>query len=181
MRLEYLITVLILLVPIRLYSQGKSNSILINFDSYKGTLFEENYVFVFSNKNDTNTYNVYSYLFGKSKKVDPWTPQKEEIIKIDAQIKKIIKKAYRNLDSIEYESYKYIIKNLKDYNRQFIGYIENGDKMLYINFYYKKIDNDKNKPDSIMQWALGGGVNFFDITINLSKNKTMDFIINAPM
>jgi hypothetical protein len=180
MRLAYFVTVLILIVPIRLFSQDKTNNILINFDSYKGTLFEENYEFVFPNKNDTNIYSVYSYIFGESKIVDPWTPQKTEIIEIDSRIKKTIKKAYRNLDNIESDSYKYIIKNLSDYNRQFIGYIENGNKMLYINFYYKKIDKENDEPDKIMQWALGGGVNYFDITINLSKSEAIDFNINAP-
>ena len=71
-------------------------------------------------------------------------------------------------------------KSPDDYNRQFVGAIdENGDKLIYVNCFCKKeIEYFKDWKDKIIHVADGGSC-FFHATINLTKNKYTNFSING--
>lgn len=77
---------------------------------------------------------------------------------------------------------RFISRNLKDYKRQYLGYINSdGDKMLHISFYLdknsKKQDNRFWKEEYKM--ILDGGISYWIMKINLNTNKLENIAING--
>ncbi|MBA4154338.1 hypothetical protein [Flavobacterium sp.] len=77
---------------------------------------------------------------------------------------------------------RYIFRNLKDYKRQYLGFINSdGDKMLHVSFY---LDKNSKKQDNRFweeeyKLILDGGVSYWIAIINLKTNKLESFAING--
>lgn len=73
-----------------------------------------------------------------------------------------------------------IDKNLKRYKRQYFGYIDaNGNKILYINCFWR------NEKEESLLWlkeqvkVLDGGSYFWNVKFNISKNELFDLYVNG--
>lgn len=105
-----------------------------------------------------------------------FTPTIEEINQAENILKLNFKKSNKSKDG------RFISRNLKDYKRQYLGYINsNGDKMLHVSFDLNK--NNKKQDDR--SWKeeykiiLDGGVSYWIAIINLKTNKLESFAING--
>ena len=74
----------------------------------------------------------------------------------------------------------FLNRNLDEYNRQFIGASDDaGDKIILVNCVAKSSkDNGEWKNKLIV--STGGGNNFFNVKINITKNTYYDLKINGP-
>ena len=72
-----------------------------------------------------------------------------------------------------------IHKNLKKYNRQYFGYIDNnGDKILLINCFWKQKNRFENwTKERVM--VLDGGSHYWSIKLNLATGKLFDLSVNG--
>jgi len=127
--------------------------------------------------NDTNQTKYITDNYTSS-----WTPTLNQLLTIDSILEKAIrdngKDYYRHLKPITF----------KNYYRQYVCYIENnGDSVAFINAFYK-IDFRPMPGDSVKRrddWQFylievkDGGDCYWNISINLSKKKYYNFIVNG--
>ncbi len=136
------------------------HSIHIIGDNFDGVIF-------------TKEYNVGPFVEPNSTR---FTPSINDI----ALIEKLLD---RNLDTVGGRSSQNVAihKNLKNYVRQYWGYItEKGEKIIYIN----ALDNESNAAQG-RRWlndlieVLDGGPAFWNIKVNLTNPQLFDFSVNG--
>ena len=175
-----LIIILGLIGILNVYGQNDS-CILIRYPNYKVTLFQGNYAF--KDKEGKVENYAYQCIYGIYAHCKPWTPSVVQIRNLELKIKKIIENYKSNikLDSTKNADLKYIIKNINNYNRRYFCCINKyGKKILYINFYIRKDNDNLNLPDTNLFNVIGGGKYYFNITYNFDLKRVVDLNINAP-
>ena len=121
--------------------------------------------------------------------VSRFTPTIQEINEAEAILKKNIKSA-NNPAYNQGDGCPIIHKNLKNYRRQYYGYIDSGgNKILYVNFLWAKysiFDRLKgHHEDDSEEWkeqrvtVLDGCSYYWSIEINLSQQKLQNIHING--
>jgi hypothetical protein len=73
-----------------------------------------------------------------------------------------------------------LVKHLSEYNRQYIGVLENGKKIIYVNFFIKELY--KEKPLLWQEQAVivcDGGEGFWGIEFNVESEKFSNLITNG--
>jgi len=128
--------------------------------------------------------NFEGYVFSDSEKLEfnseisnnRFTPTNEEIILTE----NILKSDLFNLNKDRLNQVKscpIIDKNLKKYIRQYLGYYVNGEKVIWINFLWKKekIDNINKKIIIVSD----GCSYYWNVKVNISKHKLYDLLING--
>lgn len=97
-----------------------------------------------------------------------WTPTKEDIIETEKSLKEYLK-----------ENAPRISEKLSKYKRQYFGLIDkNGDKIIWINCFLDYEGYHKNwKADLV--YVLDGGLNFFEIKVNLKTRKCFDLYVHG--
>ena len=112
------------------------------------------------------------WLFGKNYKA--WTPSDNDI----EAAEKILYTGYG--DQKRGTVNRLLYRNLEDYNRQFVGAIdENGDKIIWINCFCKKEEGSFKKWKEEIVHVADGGNCFFNLKANITKNTYTDFIVNG--
>lgn len=112
------------------------------------------------------------WLFGKNYK--SWTPSDNDIE--DAE--KLLYTGY--VDQKRGTVNRLLYRNLEDYDRQFVGAIdENGDKIIWINCFCKKEEGSFKKWKEEIVHVADGGNCFFNMKANITKNTYTDFIVNG--
>ncbi|MGC4128047.1 MAG: hypothetical protein QM564_00495 [Bergeyella sp.] len=143
----------------------------------------------FFNKNLDDGYSLdfkcfKGYVFSSSKEItfidsieDRFTPSKQEIEQIEKLVSILIPQEKRANANFGKKCPK-ISKNLNNYNRQYVGYIDSdGNKIIWINFIWKKDCPDNWNKDIIIY--TDGCSYFWQIKINLKENKFFDFYVNG--
>lgn len=156
--------------------------IIILFTSCKITPFveikENENAYLIRNKNSIG--EVFKEIFDSNeidKSFERFTPTIEEINVAEIILNKdFLKKIKSKVDG------KFIRKNLNDYKRQYLGYIDsNGDKIIFISFFLdkniKKQDDQSWKEDYRIMFD--GGASFWVAEINLKKNKVKNIFVNG--
>jgi len=155
--------------------------IIILFNSCKSTPFveikENENAYLMRNNNSIG--EVFKENFETNeidKSLKRYTPTIEEINQAENILKLDFKKSNKSKDG------KFISRNLKDYKRQYLGYINSdGDKMLHVSFDLDK----KNKKHDDRFWKeeykmiLDGGTSYWIAIINLKTNKVEKIAING--
>jgi hypothetical protein len=107
-----------------------------------------------------------------------FTPTKQEIENAELALLKQL--AVLNSDRQNQYATPVIDKNLSKYKRQYFGYIDNnGNKILFINCFWRR---DK---DSDLNWlkerirVLDGGSYFWNVKYNISKDELFDLEVNG--
>lgn len=129
-------------------------------DSFEGVIF-------------TKEYNTGSLIDQKSKK---FTPSIQEI----SLSEKLLN---QNLDTVKnkWTQSVAIHGNLKKYLRQYFGYInEKGERIIYINAFWKDSNSAKDKRwlNDIV-FVLDGGPAYWQIKINLDESSLFEFAVNG--
>jgi hypothetical protein len=155
--------------------------IIVLFASCKSTPFveikENENAYLIRNKNSIG--EVFKYNFETNeidKSLERFTPTIEEINQAEIILRNNFKKDNNSKDG------KFILLNLNDYKRQYLGFIKsNGDKMLYVSFYLNK--NSKKQDDRFWKeeykMILDGGTSYWIAKINLKTNKLENIVING--
>jgi hypothetical protein len=116
-----------------------------------------------------NLYKIPNSIFDKNCK--PTTLSEEEVNKIEKLIDRAVIK--NNKDSNKY----YQIKNPENYYKQLVAIINSkGEKEVWVNCFCS-VENISYWRKSIVA-VLDGGFCYFNLKINLSKNKAYDFMVN---
>ena len=110
------------------------------------------------------------------KSLERFTPTIDEINQAENILKLDFKKSNKNTEG------RFISRNLNDYKRQYLGFINStGDKMLHISFYLNK--NRKNQNDELWQegymFIFDGGTSYWIAIINLKTKKVEKIAING--
>lgn len=124
------------------------------------------------------------YVFDESKEINfitgiegRFTPSQQEIECVEKLIFTLMPKEKIAMVNFGKKCPK-IVKNLKNYNRQYVGYIDsNGNKIIWINFIWKKDCPDNWERDIILN--TDGCSYFWRAKINLKENKLFDFYVNG--
>jgi hypothetical protein len=120
--------------------------------------------------------------------VSHFIPSNTEVVLAESLLPKLLN-SIKPINTYGNEHNTIIRKNLRNYYRQYFGYIDkNGDKIIYIRFLFKyngfvQRDNRKNK--NIPDWQKGeiivkdGGTSFWQIKINLKTRSYFDYFVNG--
>jgi hypothetical protein len=107
-----------------------------------------------------------------------FTPTKPEIDKAEEALLKQLKDL--NADKQNQYETPVIDKNLKKYKRQYFGYIDSkGNKILFINCFWKR------EKDPLQNWmkemvrVLDGGSYYWNVKFNLNTNELTDLVVNG--
>ncbi len=132
------------------YSQN-SNTIKISERKYTGYIFPADY---------DEGFGTYGRI----------TPSAEDIRQAESILSTLFdKKPY----------YKKLIR--KNYIRQYLGYYLNGDTILYINLFKKRAAKRwGNSYQKELLHVLDGGDSYWQVRINLTKKKVIEYNINGP-
>lgn len=138
------------------------NSFTITTNSYEGYVFYAK-------------HNVWREIINQKER---YTPTENDISEAERLIKEQLIKINTSLEN-QFASCPIIHKNLPNYYRQYIGYINSkGEKIIWINFIWKeKADVNKLKTDIVE--TLDGCSYFWNIEVNISKGELSDFNING--
>lgn len=144
-------------VSVLIYSQ---NSFFVKSCDFKGSVFKKEHFVFMSIENQKDRY----------------TPTKEDIIYAEKLIKDSIDIFLKN----EYP-YKTAIngKTIRGYKRQYIGFIDkDNNKVIWINFLRNKTIKDKELSYDVIT-VLDGAEDYWNIYVNISKNKLFKISING--
>jgi hypothetical protein len=150
---------LLLCISLKAGNQDSTNAAtLLKIDDYEVAIFSENSKEFFPGKR--------------------FTPTKEEIVAAENALKSQLKEL--NSDKMNQSDTPVIDKNLKKYKRQYFGYInERGEKILFINCFWRK---DK---DESLVWlkeqirVLDGGSYFWNVKYKIEKDTLFDLEVNS--
>jgi hypothetical protein len=109
-----------------------------------------------------------------------FTPSKQEIeIAEQALIKQL---AAINADRQNQDATPIIDKNLSKYKRQYFGYTnDKGNKILFINCFWKRNKEDEKLWLNERIMVLDGGSYFWNIKFNLTTNELFDLDVNGNL
>ncbi len=109
-----------------------------------------------------------------------FTPTREEVEKAETALRENLETLNKDLINQDGSKNNPIIhKNLKKYNRQYFGYIdENGDRILLINGLWNKIEPISSW---LNEWIVvfDGGSYYWNIKFNLTTGKLFDLSVNG--
>ncbi|MBW7676823.1 hypothetical protein [Chryseobacterium chendengshani] len=154
--MKHLLTLLFFLTT---FNKNHDNGYEIDFKCYQGYVF------------DTNT--KVQFLNGTEKRFVPTQKEIERTEKI------IFERIPENkLAIFKQVNCPKIAKNLKKYNRQYIGYINsNGERIIWINFIWRKECPENWKKEIIIN--IDGCSYFWQVKINLRVDEIFDFYVNG--
>jgi hypothetical protein len=103
---------------------------------------------------------------------DSWTPTNKQIEELENLFPEYI-------SNYNVASAKEIYKNLSTYKRQYLGFTENGEQLIFINAFceHKWKDNDKWKSQFV--FVFDGGDCYFQAIYNPSKHKFEKLFVNG--
>ncbi len=100
---------------------------------------------------------------------ETWTPDKNEIIKLEARIKSYLKKAAAKRSPN-------LWSKLATYKRQYVGVVRNGRRMIFINFFCQSFDIDwKTTPVAVDD----GGDCYFTVLYDSASATFSELRING--
>lgn len=107
-----------------------------------------------------------------------FTPTRQEIDKAEAALRGNLEKLNQPLRN--QSSSPVIHKNLKKYKRQYFGYIDtNGDRILLINCFWARDQDDPDRWLTTRIFVHDGGSYYWNVKFNLQKNELFDLYING--
>lgn len=143
-------------------SKQTNDVIYIKESTFEGYIFDKNYYALISIKKQKERY----------------TPTKEDIIKAESVIERNLSRANKFLEN-QGENCPIIHKNLRNYTRQYLGFINNhGDKIIWINFIWKSKTIEDNLSSDIL-FMMDGCSYYWNIKVNLNSKKLFDLHING--
>jgi hypothetical protein len=117
------------------------------------------------------------HMISKNKNIlSYFTPTSEEIDSLEAKIEVRLTELKTTKTDLEFPTF--IIDNLKDYKRQYFGYVnEKGERIIYFNFFHNS--------GNVYGWREGevvikdGGYYYWRMKWNLTTNDIIDFYVNG--
>ena len=108
-----------------------------------------------------------------------WEPTAEDVSRAEKSIKQFLASYSENpkLDSYQRENVTFIQENLKEYRRQYVGKILDGEKRIWVNSFFSV--------DSFPEWKHrpvdvdGGGRHYWQIEYDLLKDECLDFYVHG--
>ncbi len=107
-----------------------------------------------------------------------FTPTRQEIDKAEIVLSKNLKISNKQL--VNQSSTPIIHIKLNKYKRQYFGYIDkNGDRILFINCFWSKNENNTERWLTSEIMVLDGGSYYWNVKFNLTKNEIFDLNVNG--
>lgn len=152
--------------------------LLITSEKFQGTLFQENFLIDISpDKSGSLKVKPIKYVSGED--IKEWTPTRHQIFSFENNLFDRLKE-YKPKDEYQETDLAYILKELENYKRQYIGYLDSkNNQCLWINFYNST--NVLEEPDYEIEHVFGGGADYFTIWFDLTENKIVGISINGPI
>jgi hypothetical protein len=131
--------------------------------------------------------NVEGYIFSKEytpmlvyfdDAKERYTPTKTDVLKAE----QLVIDQLININSLVNQGGKcpVIHKSISKYVRQYIGYVDqNGDRILWINYVIRKNNNQSSELSKDVIMVLDGCSNYWNVKVNLNKEKIYDLRING--
>ena len=162
---------------VRIFAQLDS-CILISKNDFQGTLFQENYLIDISLDN-SGKLRKKPIEWIKLAGVQNWTPSERIIVDFESALFRILSN-FQPKDDYEKSDIEYILQELDNYKRQYIGFLDSlNNHCLWINFYKSTVR--LNDPDNRIVTVLGGGADYFALWINLTDKNIIGIVINGPI
>lgn len=129
--------------------------------------------------------NYKGYIFPKECDVDvfprtpnSFTPSAEDV----EEAERILREYFQNRSFEINDEYPLINKKtLKDYYRQYIGEIKNGNKIIFINFIHKT-EKDTSLSEEMKKqliYVLDGGTYYWRIYVDITSGKVLEMTVNG--
>jgi hypothetical protein len=138
---------------------------LIETPEYTGVIISE------------NGASEFSYLFKDS--TDFWAPSMDDVARAEACIRQYLESVQQNpnFDAYQQENMAFIVENLEQYRRQYVGIVVDGEKRIWCNTFFAV--------DSFPDWQRvpvdvdGGGNRYWQIEYSLPKDECLNFHVHG--
>ncbi|MBC6605660.1 hypothetical protein H8B13_02400 [Hymenobacter sp. BT188] len=187
MRIEHLTLVILFLfssckpglinhkIPIEVFATSKTTLLGVKSNNFRGTIFTDKYPFTLLHVSDIDSLKRF-------------TPTLEELQEAEYILSRKLQFANRSRMN-QSDDNQIIHKNLNKYFRQYVGFFnKKGDKIIHINFHwneYTLVDNIRGSLDTRLKYdsdystVFDGGSYYWEINVNLTKNKLSDLQVNG--
>jgi len=154
-------TLIINILFLIVVSTQLNNTTYIQQKSFDGYIFSKDHFILISVENQQERY----------------TPSKEDVIQVERLIRRNLWKVNNRLIN-QGGSCPIIHKNLKNYIRQYFGFVnKNGEKIIRINFVWKTKSTDGNISKDV--YVLDGCSYYWNIKVNIDSEKLFDLMVNG--
>ncbi|GEM_PF-5237997 len=158
-----------------------NRSVLINETGFKGTLFQENYIFDLS-PDRSGRFNVNGLWFIKNiadDSISAWTPEKSEIKMFEKRLYDLVISHKTDNEHIN-DNIPEILDNLSEYKRQYIGF-RNSKKHNCLWIQFIRTEEILSTPDTMIERIFGGGASVFLIIYNFRKDMIEYLSVNGAI
>jgi hypothetical protein len=163
----------------------KSIFAIITFLFMNGYLYSQTAEYVKGKGYEGYVFPKEHAIWGFPPEQNRYTPSQEDIAQAEKILKDSIGTDYVRSNQTMYRKPPINRKTLKNYIRQYVGYIaEDSSIVIWINFLHKNEYNEDDMPntdriDNEIITILDGGYYFWRISINLSTQKLSDMSVNG--
>jgi hypothetical protein len=137
---------------------------LVETPEYTGVIFSENRAREFSFLFDGSSYAF-------------WKPSVEDVARAEACIRQVLVSVREDPDDYRSEHAAFILENLEQYRRQYVGIAVEGEKRIWVNTFF----DDGLFPDWMREpvYVLDGGNHFWQIEYHLLEGECTDFYVHG--
>lgn len=101
-------------------------------------------------------------------RVEYWTPGADDVLRLERGVKKYLKRVARKETPWD---------SLRDYRRQYVGYVIDGRKRVYCNFFCDPQAHDwRNAPVQVSD----GGPCYFHVDYDMESGRFLSWTVNGP-
>ncbi len=137
---------------------------LIETPEYTGVIFSE------------NRASEFSFLFDKAS-TEFWEPSIDHISRTEECIRQHLVSVQQDPDSYQNEHAAYILENLGEYRRQYVGVVVDGEKRIWCNAFF--FDNSFPDWEHDPVYVLDGGNHFWQIEYDLLMDDCINFSVHG--
>jgi hypothetical protein len=120
----------------------------------------------------------FGYVFGKAP-TGFWGPSIDDVSRAEKCIRQFLESLQRdpNLGTYQQENVAFILENLEQYRRQYVGVVVDGEKRIWCNMFL----SDHSFPDweRVPVFVLDGGKYFWEIEYSLPRDECTDFYVHG--
>jgi hypothetical protein len=164
-RFPFIAAAILVLALIACNGPGKpASNTLIETPEYTGVIFSE------------NAASKFSFFFDEAS-TEYWQPSIDDVSRAEKCIRQTLVSVQQDPNAYQREDAAFILENLKEYRRQYVGIVVDGEKRIWCNAFFF----DDSYPDWINApvYVLDGGRDFWQIEYVPHEDKCISFHIHG--
>jgi|GEM_PF-5963092 len=145
-------------------TRKSSGNTLIETPEYTGVIFTQ------------NRASEFGFLFDKAS-TEFWEPSVNDISRAEKCIRELLVSVQQDPNAYQKEHAAYILENLGEYRRQYVGIVVDGEKRIWTNSFFSEDSFPDWERDPV--YVLDGGNHFWQIEYVLPRDECIKFHVHG--